>query len=65
MIDLITTSARAGKLVVFEESARDGAQAKTFMNAYLRIAVARGQGRIFGESGPRPTNNWSPNTRRG
>ncbi|GAB6899047.1 hypothetical protein [Kineosporia succinea] len=53
MVDLVVESSRAGKLVLLEECARDGAQAKTLMTAAQRIAVAREQGRIFGESGPR------------
>ncbi|MEU8775487.1 2-isopropylmalate synthase [Streptomyces sp. NPDC048606] len=37
----------------WEESARDGAQAKTLMRADLRVRLARETGRIFGADGPR------------
>ncbi|WP_154757717.1 2-isopropylmalate synthase [Amycolatopsis pithecellobii] len=39
-------------MVLWEESARDGAQAKTLMSAAFRVSLARAQGRIFGENGP-------------
>ncbi|MFJ9692832.1 hypothetical protein [Kitasatospora sp. NPDC101183] len=51
--DVVRESARAGRLVVWEESARDGAQAKTLMPAAVRARLAREQGRVFGEDGPR------------
>lgn len=53
VVDLVRESARAGRMVFFEESARDGAQAKTFMSADFRVRLAREQGAIFGEHGPR------------
>ncbi|WP_327734202.1 hypothetical protein OG749_10225 [Streptomyces nojiriensis] len=37
----------------WEESARDGAQAKTLMGAGFRVRLARETGRIFGTDGPR------------
>ncbi|MFE7546410.1 2-isopropylmalate synthase [Streptomyces gardneri] len=37
----------------WEESARDGAQAKTLMGAGFRVRLARETGRIFGADGPR------------
>ncbi|AUG75834.1 2-isopropylmalate synthase [Kitasatospora sp. MMS16-BH015] len=46
-------SARAGLVVLWEESARDGAQAKTLMSAAFRVRLAREQGRMFGADGPR------------
>jgi 2-isopropylmalate synthase len=52
MADAVITSARAGKIVLFEESPRDGAQAKTMMDADFRIELARKQGQIFGAHGP-------------
>ncbi|MFJ5809648.1 2-isopropylmalate synthase [Streptomyces sp. NPDC093093] len=51
--DLVRESASAGRVVLWEESARDGAQAKTLMGAGLRVRLAREQGRIFGAHGPR------------
>ncbi|MFJ1866427.1 2-isopropylmalate synthase [Streptomyces sp. NPDC088097] len=51
--DLVRESASAGRVVLWEESARDGAQAKTLMGADFRVRLAREQGRIFGADGPR------------
>ncbi|MEU3413069.1 MULTISPECIES: 2-isopropylmalate synthase [unclassified Streptomyces] len=51
--DAVRASVKAGKLVVFEESARDGAQGKTLMDAETRIALARAHGRMFGADGHR------------
>ncbi|MFJ2738272.1 2-isopropylmalate synthase [Streptomyces sp. NPDC087440] len=51
--DVVRESVRAGRLVVWEESARDGAQAKTLMSAAFRVRLAREQGAVFGEDGPR------------
>jgi 2-isopropylmalate synthase len=39
--------------VVWEESARDGAQGKTLMSAEFRVRLARAQGAMFGVDGPR------------
>ena len=52
-VDVIRESARAGRVVFFEESARDGAQAKTLMSADFRVRLAREQGAVFGADGPR------------
>ncbi|GAA2143181.1 hypothetical protein GCM10009760_29190 [Kitasatospora kazusensis] len=51
--DVVRESAAAGRVVFWEESARDGAQAKTLMTAGFRVRLAREQGRIFGTDGPR------------
>lgn len=51
--DVVRESAQAGRMVFFEESPRDGAQAKTLMSADFRVRLAREQGAIFGEDGPR------------
>ncbi|MCP2311457.1 2-isopropylmalate synthase [Kitasatospora paracochleata] len=51
--DVVRESARAGRVVLWEESARDGAQAKTLMSAAFRVRLARAQGRMFGADGPR------------
>ncbi|MEU3464344.1 2-isopropylmalate synthase [Streptomyces sp. NPDC006733] len=51
--DVVRESARAGRVVFFEESARDGAQAKTLMSAGFRVRLAREQGAVFGADGPR------------
>ncbi|MFE0462872.1 2-isopropylmalate synthase [Kitasatospora sp. NPDC058965] len=51
--DVVRESARAGRLVLWEESPRDGAQAKTLMSADFRVRLAREQGRMFGADGPR------------
>ncbi|MFC1411780.1 2-isopropylmalate synthase [Streptacidiphilus sp. N1-12] len=52
-MDVVRESARAGRIVLFEESARDGAQAKTLMSADFRVRLARAQGAVFGADGPR------------
>lgn len=51
--DLVRESALAGRVVLWEESARDGAQAKTLMTPAFRVRLAIEQGRIFGSHGPR------------
>ncbi|MFJ8043526.1 2-isopropylmalate synthase [Kitasatospora sp. NPDC096147] len=51
--DLIRESAQAGRVVLWEESARDGAQAKTVMSEDFRVQLALAQGRMFGADGPR------------
>lgn len=51
--DVVRESALAGRVVFWEESARDGAQAKTLMPAGFRVRLAWEQGRIFGGDGPR------------
>ncbi|MER5553808.1 2-isopropylmalate synthase [Streptomyces sp. NPDC002793] len=52
-IDVVRESALAGRVVVWEESARDGAQAKTLMTPDFRVRLAREQGQMFGTDGPR------------
>jgi 2-isopropylmalate synthase len=52
MLDLARQSARSGRLVIWEEAARDGAQGKTLMTAVQRIALARATGGLFGAHGP-------------
>ncbi|MEU0788338.1 2-isopropylmalate synthase [Streptomyces sp. NPDC006173] len=52
-MDVVRESASAGRVVLFEESARDGAQAKTLMSPEFRVRLARATGRIFGSDGPR------------
>ncbi|WP_405020625.1 2-isopropylmalate synthase [Kitasatospora sp. NBC_00070] len=52
-MDVVRESAQAGRVVFFEESARDGAQAKTLMGAGFRVRLARKQGAVFGTDGPR------------
>ncbi|MFE3197795.1 hypothetical protein [Embleya sp. NPDC059237] len=42
-----------GGVVFWEESARDGAQAKTLMTADFRVRLAHETGRVFGSDGPR------------
>ncbi|MFE4604424.1 2-isopropylmalate synthase [Kitasatospora indigofera] len=51
--DVVRESATAGRVVLWEESARDGAQAKTLMSADFRVRLAVEQGRMFGADGPR------------
>jgi 2-isopropylmalate synthase len=51
--DPVRDSARDGRLVLWEESARDGAQGKTLMSAEFRVRLAREQGAVFGAAGPR------------
>lgn len=51
--DVVRESVRAGRMVFFEESPRDGAQAKTLMSAGFRVRLAREQGAMFGQDGPR------------
>jgi 2-isopropylmalate synthase len=52
MGDLVRESAQAGRLVLWEEVARDGAQANTLLLGPQRVAVARAQAALFGEHGP-------------
>lgn len=51
--DVVRESALAGRLVLWEESPRDGAQGKTLMSADFRLRLAREQGRMFGADGAR------------
>ncbi|KFG72833.1 hypothetical protein [Streptomyces mutabilis] len=52
-VDVVRESALADRVVLWEESARDGAQAKTLMSADFRVRLAREQGQMFGQDGPR------------
>ncbi|MFJ8563837.1 2-isopropylmalate synthase [Streptomyces sp. NPDC093514] len=52
-MDVVRESAAAGRVVLWEESARDGAQAKTLMTPGFRVELARATGRVFGQDGPR------------
>lgn len=45
-------AASRGRLVIWEESARDGAQAKTIMSGAQRAAIAQETGAAFGANGP-------------
>ncbi|ANN16081.1 2-isopropylmalate synthase [Amycolatopsis orientalis] len=51
--DIVRATALSGRLVLWEESARDGAQGKTLMSADFRVELARAQGAVFGADGPR------------
>ncbi|MCX5384880.1 2-isopropylmalate synthase [Streptomyces sp. NBC_00083] len=53
VVDVVRESAGAGRIVLWEESARDGAQAKTLMTPGFRVELAREMGRMFGADGPR------------
>jgi len=52
MKDPILQSIHAGHLVFWEEVARDGAQAKTLLNASQRVKIARATGALFAAHGP-------------
>ncbi|OLR93505.1 2-isopropylmalate synthase [Actinokineospora bangkokensis] len=52
MEDVVRATAAAGRAVLWEESARDGAQGKTLMSAGFRVRLAREQGALFGADGP-------------
>ncbi|WP_405401132.1 2-isopropylmalate synthase [Streptomyces sp. NBC_01104] len=52
-VDVVRESAVAGRVVLWEESARDGAQAKTLMSAGARVRLAVETGRVFGGEGVR------------
>ena len=51
MTDPIRQTIQAGHMVLWEEIARDGAQAKTLLNASQRIKIARATAALFGEHG--------------
>jgi 2-isopropylmalate synthase len=53
MTDPVRESLQAGHLVVWEEVARDGAQAKTLLSGQQRAEIARLQAAMFGEHGHR------------
>ena len=52
MTDRVVAAARHCHPVIWEEVARDGAQADTLMTAEQRVILAREQGRLFGDHGP-------------
>lgn len=52
MKDRILTSMKDGFLVIWEEIARDGAQAKTLLSADKKVEIARRTGNLFGNYGP-------------
>ncbi|HWU06446.1 MAG TPA: 2-isopropylmalate synthase [Streptomyces sp.] len=52
-MDVVRQSAQSGRVVIWEESARDGAQAKTLMTPEFRVRLAHETGRVFGADGPR------------
>ena len=49
--DPIRATANAGRVVIWEEIARDGAQAKTLLSANDRLEIAQIQSSIFGAHG--------------
>jgi 2-isopropylmalate synthase len=51
-MDRIAESLKCRRIVFWEEIARDGAQAKTIMNADQRIEIAKMHGDMFNENGP-------------
>ena len=51
-MDRIADSLKKGRIVFWEEIARDGAQAKTIMSAAQRIDIAKMHGDMFNENGP-------------
>jgi 2-isopropylmalate synthase len=53
VVDHVRESAAAGRVVLWEEVARDGAQGKTLMTADIRVEVANATGALFGSDGAR------------
>jgi len=51
-MDRIVESLKNNRFVFWEEIARDGAQAKTILNAKQRIEIAKENGNLFGNNGP-------------
>ena len=51
MTDVVRESTQAGHMVIWEEIARDGAQAKTLLTGKQRVQIARAHSRIFGAHG--------------
>ncbi len=51
-MDRIVESLRKGRFVFWEEVARDGAQAKTLLNAKQRIEIAKLNCKLFNDNGP-------------
>jgi 2-isopropylmalate synthase len=52
MIDLIRDTISAGRMVIWEEVARDGAQAETLLTGPQRVKIGRAMAAMFGEHGP-------------
>ena len=48
MTDLVRRTVESGRMVIWEEVARDGAQAETLLNGAQRVQIARSMGEIFG-----------------
>lgn len=51
-MDRIAESLKNGRIVFWEEIARDGAQAKTILTAMQRIEIANAHSKVFNEHGP-------------
>ncbi len=52
MTDIIRNTIQAGHVVIWEEVARDGAQAEILLSGEQRVKIAGAQAEIFGEHGP-------------
>ena len=52
MTDIIRKTIQSGHIVIWEEVARDGAQAETLLSGKQRVKIARAHAEIFGEHGP-------------
>ncbi len=52
MTDIVRQSTQAGYMVIWEEVARDGAQAKTLLTGQQRASIARTHSQLFGKHGP-------------
>lgn len=51
-MDIARNSVKNGHMIIWEEVARDGAQAKTLLSGEQRARIALQQAKIFGEHGP-------------
>jgi 2-isopropylmalate synthase len=52
MTDVIKDTVSAGRMVIWEEVARDGAQAETLLTGEQRVRIGRAMGAMFGAYGP-------------
>ena len=52
MVDIIRETVKSNRVVIWEEVARDGAQAKTLLSGEQRVLIARATSKIFGEFAP-------------
>ena len=52
MTDIVRQTIQLGHIAIWEEIARDGAQAKTLLTGEQRVKIARAQAEMFGEHGP-------------